>query len=320
MPNRSAQATSEVEVWDTSYVPASQAFGIFREGVRSSFLPWSQEFRSEREFTARVETVRVESGVIGRIYSSPIDATRTDSHIADSKVECVYASLRLLGDSSFRQGDNLVIAKPGDLVIFDSARPTTHKSLGDSDTDAIALLIPKTTLAPAARSLPSPYLIRKEKLIAPLSSCLQFITHNMCVLSRDELNALFDASVKLLPLAAGYYRKSRNVLELGTTNRLLQDILVFIEENLRISDLSAESVAVNFNVSERYVHKLFATRGIAFSHYVTNSRLEHVANDLLEFRRQPVSVLAYRWGFNDLSTFNRAFKSFFGCSPGQYRS
>ncbi len=50
-------------------------------------------------------------------------------------------------------------------------------------------------------------------------------------------------------------------------------------------------------------------------------RLDLVRQDLISdaCRHQPIFALAYRWGFNDLSTFIRAFKKRFGCPPRQYR-
>jgi AraC-like DNA-binding protein len=36
-------------------------------------------------------------------------------------------------------------------------------------------------------------------------------------------------------------------------------------------------------------------------------------------RHVPISFVAYRWGFNDLSSFNRSFKNRFGCTPSRYR-
>jgi AraC-like DNA-binding protein len=34
----------------------------------------------------------------------------------------------------------------------------------------------------------------------------------------------------------------------------------------------------------------------------------------------PISVLAFQWGFSDLSTFNRAFKDRFGFTPSHFRA
>jgi AraC family transcriptional activator of tynA and feaB len=310
---------SVVEVWDTANVPPSQAFDFFCEGVRNSFLPWSQENRS-RAFRARLESVRFENGLIGRIRSTPTEAFRTSVEIADSKVECVYASLQLFGDACIRQGENIVIARPGDLTIFDSTTPTTHTALGPSDTDAIALLVPKSALREGVRSLSSPFPIPSIKLIEPLASCLQFLTQHLHDSAREELNALFDACLDLLPVAASY-RELPHSFYRASSNRLLQAIFVFIDETLHDLDLSARRVGLEFNISERYVHKLFSTLGITFSYYVRRRRLDHVRADLLDpaLRRTPIAVLAYRWGFNDISTFNRAFKKTFGYSPRRMR-
>jgi AraC family transcriptional activator of tynA and feaB len=312
-----------VEVWDTTYVPAAEAFGSFREGVRRSFMPWASEICDDCIFTARLESVRFDDGLIGRIRSTPTRAIRTKAHIAESKVDCIYVSMRLFGDASIQQGDKLVVAKRNDLVIFDAARPTIHTSLGSSDSDAIALLIPKIILAAETRGIGSPRLLRKQEIMEPLSSCMDFITQNLCFLSRDELKGLFDACVDMLPVATGCFSNSRmSSSDFSSGKSLLREIFGFVDQHLSSSELTARSIATNFHISERYVHKLFSKLGTTCSYYVTRRRLERIRADLLNptFRREPVALVAYRWGFNDLSTFNRAFRKLFGCSPRQLRT
>ena len=310
-----------VEIWDTTYLPPAQAFGLFRDGVRRSFMPWETEVVNDRTFEARLESVRFDDGLIGRIRSTPTHGIRTKAHIAESEVECVYASLRLFGDAAIKQGDKFVVARPGDLVIFDSVRPTVHSSLGDSNSDAIALLIPRKALA--VQTLGSPCLLRKHQIMGPLSSCMDYITQNLSSLSRDELKGLFDACVDMLPVAAGCYKISQDSPpEFWSDRSLLRDIFGFVDEHLTSSELTAKSIATNFGISERYVHKLFSRRGITCSHYVARRRLERIRVDLLNpsLRREPIAHVAYRWGFNDLSTFNKAFRKLFGCSPRQLRT
>jgi AraC-like DNA-binding protein len=86
--------------------------------------------------------------------------------------------------------------------------------------------------------------------------------------------------------------------------------------------LSPRSAALSLGISVRYVHKLFAITGTTFSAHVLAKRLELVRRDLasVECRHQPIFGLAYRWGFNDISTFIRAFKKKYGCSPSEYRT
>jgi AraC-like DNA-binding protein len=75
-------------------------------------------------------------------------------------------------------------------------------------------------------------------------------------------------------------------------------------------------------ISVRYVHKLFGFTGKTFSAHVLAKRLDFVRRDLVctNCYNQPISMIAYRWGFNDISAFIRAFKKKYGCSPSEYRA
>jgi AraC family transcriptional regulator, positive regulator of tynA and feaB len=312
---------SAVDVWDTLYLSGPEAFERYKEGVRGTFLPWRTELRSECDFRARLESVRFENGFVGRIRSTPARAIRTKAEIANSHLECLYASLRLSGDAAIQQGENVLVANPGDIIIFDSCKPTIFTSLGDSEGDAVALMIPMTDSL-RGFTLKGPRLLERDRVLDPFSRCFGFLTRNLFAFSRTELQSLFDSCVGLLPLAVGFDAALMLESKLAGSGSLTRDILNFIDENLADSQVSARRVGANFNISERYVHKLLARCDITFSHYLTRRRLEHVRADLVNpaFRRTPISLVAYRWGFTDLSTFNKAFRGLFGCSPRQFRA
>jgi AraC-like DNA-binding protein len=101
-----------------------------------------------------------------------------------------------------------------------------------------------------------------------------------------------------------------------------RELTAFIDEHLATAELSPRFAAEHLGISVRYVHKQFAAKGMTFTSYVTTKRLEFIRRDLISAacRNQPIFTIAYRWGFNDLSTFIRAFKKKFSCSPSQYRA
>jgi AraC-like DNA-binding protein len=163
----------------------------------------------------------------------------------------------------------------------------------------------------------------RQSVIRPLSSCLTFIANNMMSLSREELTALFEACAALLPVAVGHTNDARNEkIDIPKANYILREILSFVHRHISDISLSPQTAADAFDISIRYVHKLFAANGTTFNSYVNSKRLDLVSIDLLSptCRNQPISTLAYRWGFNDLSTFNRLFKARFGSTPSQFRS
>lgn len=86
--------------------------------------------------------------------------------------------------------------------------------------------------------------------------------------------------------------------------------------------LCLADVAAHQGISSSYVRKLFAIEGAKFSTYVLDIRLEKVSQMLSdpEARGHSISAIALKWGFNDVSYFNRAFRRRYGCTPSDLRS
>lgn len=108
----------------------------------------------------------------------------------------------------------------------------------------------------------------------------------------------------------------------ATVMSLFHTFLLWIEEHLTDTDLSAESVAAAHYLSTRYVRRVFAANGATVSALVRQRRLEHIRNELLNPQqvRVPIGEIAARWGMEDPSVFSRAFRQQFGLSPRRYRA
>jgi AraC-like DNA-binding protein len=203
-------------------------------------------------------------------------------------------------------------------VLIDSARRTKVRL--DGAFDALIVTIPKSDMKVADERRVGNALLSQER--TPLSKCLQANAEIMPSASPEEMAGLYQAVCALLPVEAGYFECDRPVGEQRVNiNYLLKSILGHIDQNIANTDLTPHHVANQFGISVRYVHKLFVGCGMTFRSYATARRLDNVCKDLVSpaSRREPVSVVAFRWGFNDLSSFNRAFKSRYGCTPSQFR-
>jgi AraC family transcriptional activator of tynA and feaB len=323
--SKTRPSSSEVKVWDAGNYPPREAFAAFREGICSAFMPWTFEIDSEQTFKGRIESVPIENGAIARAHSVPLRGKRTQGNIADSAMDCYMVAYAIFGNFSVEQKGRISVATSGDLLVYDAMRPTL--SLRDcrcASRSALGLVIPKSRFSHIRNSedIFSNLVIQKTRLMQALANTLNFIAANIHTASREEHEALFDACVSLLPVAARCRSYDANIAGYTGEKQVLNEIMAVAEQDMQSPDLSAVKVAGRLGISDRYVHKLFAERGTTFSSYVTGRRLENIHADLVSSasRALPISAIAYKWGFNDLSTFNRAFKNKFGRPPSRVRA
>ena len=98
---------------------------------------------------------------------------------------------------------------------------------------------------------------------------------------------------------------------------LLEQLLAYIENNMAQKITLAET-ARHFFISESTISQTFRKKmGISFYQCVTQKRL--IASKALIEQNLALEFVAERVGFNDYSSFYRAFKQEFGISPRQYR-
>jgi len=88
-----------------------------------------------------------------------------------------------------------------------------------------------------------------------------------------------------------------------------------IECHLAEPDLSPASVAAALRMSVRMLYLPFEPTGTSFAHHVLHGRLEECRPALLASPARAVTDIAFAWGFNNLSSFCRAFQAAFGMSP-----
>lgn len=314
----------KANVYSSEDCEPSKAYDYFQAAMRDGFLPWSAKKVGDIKFRARIEALHVEDGFIGRVDSVETVSVRAHEDIAASSGEYFYASFNLAGSMAVEQEDQVNVSKPGDLVIFDSERParvSCQPAKGRTYNSAIALMIPKSCFSTldtdvCFRNVRLP----RERLLTPLANSLTLLANRLATGSGAELAAIYDACVDLLPVAAGVFESSEPALHLCPTTETFREILSLVEGLLADTQLSASYTAEALGLSERYVHKLFAKRGTTFGAYVTEQRLTRIRDELVRSNRyKPIAAIAYRWGFNDLSTFNRAFRRRFGCTPSEVR-
>jgi AraC family transcriptional regulator, positive regulator of tynA and feaB len=322
-PPKLSGGPSDISVWDTHYIPPNKAFRTYRDALCSVYMPWSARTDSAADFFGRFETTKVGGGTISRSRCSPMVCIRTPTEVSRSDDECFYVLYVLSGYHACEQNGRKHAARAGQIIVVDSGQPCRVE--GGGPYDIICVTVPKAQLQDInhPEDKLANALLTGGPLATPLLGCASYISRHLTTASTAELEAVYDAWVSLLPLAAGCFDDVNKEKLTGSQNSsLLRAIQEFVSRNIADSELSAHTAADHFGISVRYVHKLFSCSGTTFNAYVAATRLDNIRRDLQcpSWDRRQVSDLAYRWGFNDLSTFNRSFRRRYGCSPTKYRA
>lgn len=107
-------------------------------------------------------------------------------------------------------------------------------------------------------------------------------------------------------------QRSKKVLDLK--------IEEYINDHFLESNFSFASVANKFNFNESYFSQLFKSNfGATFSSYINKKRLDY-SIDLLKNSDLSIKNISYSIGYTNVSTYYRAFRRKYGCSPSAYRS
>ena len=95
-----------------------------------------------------------------------------------------------------------------------------------------------------------------------------------------------------------------------------------VQQAFSAHDVSALSVGRALGLSERTVQQVLNQAGTSFSRLLNDTRSEKARAMLSDSRLNatPVIAIAMACGFNDLSTFYRAFKARYDEAPGAFRS
>ena len=101
----------------------------------------------------------------------------------------------------------------------------------------------------------------------------------------------------------------------GRVAEVQQYIERHFTEELRISDL-----AEKYYVSPTYLSHVFKSQvGYSPKQYILLNRLSY-SKELLETTDLQINHITYKSGFGDVNNFIRAFREWFGVSPGSYRA
>jgi AraC-like DNA-binding protein len=91
-----------------------------------------------------------------------------------------------------------------------------------------------------------------------------------------------------------------------------------IERALTFGNCSADNIALMLSMHRRTLHRTLLKHGTTFTQLLEQCRRKK-AEFLLQDTQMPITEIAVTLGYSDLTSFNHAFKKWFGMPPSEYR-
>lgn len=216
-----------------------------------------------------------------------------------------------------RVGQHEVAVAQGGLVIWQTSLPATFRAA--APVHRFTFLFSERDLARRASSgaVGCRTIHREHALGTVVASFFDGLTHRLDALTDQQAQSAVAMTRDVVNRAilAASSSESRDA-----TDNLVERILEHIDRELGDSKLRPGSVAKTHGISIRYLHLLFARRGLGVASLIRERRLDACRADLATAPDDvTISSIALRWGFTDSSHFSRLFSSTYGISPLGYR-
>ncbi len=316
--SKAAAAKAQVHVWSTDAIRERERFSYWREALCQAVFNLTIEAQPEN-FSARITSRS--SGVLRFATSEStgyrVARHRRDIDTAPSDHYSVFVQLR--GHTVINQGGEQLAYLPNDIAISDGRYPFECDLPGDGRR-AFAV-IPREMVdrrAPWLRGKPLHKLAAGLAFVDLAKRHLLELTSPESTLSEGATGLLTENLCNLLALASADH---------AGTNRLqpelqMEAILAFCRQNLHDAELTPQRVADRFGISVRTLHLRFAQIGETFGRWLLEHRLEACRGALRDEKQRGLNIsdIAYRWGFNDLSHFNKVFRARFEQTPREWRN
>lgn len=292
----------------------------FAEAVGTLTVPW-QIGSTTPNFEGRMRRRSFEKCLFGEMRYGACTGVRDNKEIALSDQPYICLSLYTQGLLDFVQDGSTWRIGSNELLLWDGSKPSLFECLEPTRCELI--WIPTAMVERRIGSV-ADYLGQKASIKESSARLLAYharMLHKTIGDLPDSARAsVLGASIDLIfscfrPADAKLKFTPRIV-------ELLTEAKMEIARRVEWGELRPPDVARALGISLRYLHKIFAVSGTTFSAYVTGKRLERARVALAEsgLRQQTLTEIAHRFGFYDLSHFNRAFSQRYGVRPGAYRA
>lgn len=305
----------------TDSLPVQRRRAYWREALSQTFGAVDMTVPDE------VYSGTIRTQPLGRLQAVTVDgdclsALRTSRLVAQgSEEEYVVVKLLDRGVARLEQDGREAVLGPGDIFVYDMARPVQlnlpesfrtkslvlpRDVLGLSESD-----MAQVTASPLGPDTPLGGLL-SPFLAGLVDGAGTYLPRTSEVMARNVVDLLGVMAEEVLG------RSSADTP--GGNRALLLRIQAFIDRHLADSDLTPQAIARAHHISLRYLHKLFESEDVTVGRWIQRRRLEECRRELARRGNgATIAAVAHRWGFTSAAHFSRVFRAAYGMAPREWR-
>jgi len=302
----------------TDRIHPAERHAFWTEAICRSFSHVETRPLGSAHVSGRFEFVAFGAAKLVRFDSSPQCYTRDARLVSRDGTDDFMFDFQRRGHSSLAQGRNEGTMAPGFGMLYDARRPFEDRLYGpDQRSEVLVVTVPAPALL---RAVPD-----AERLCArpiPLSSTL---SRAVAAFIRSAIDATDLPAGKGEAEIVAYLGALVGIAN-GTGHALSRSSLFALLEAYLKANIAAirppGTIAAEFGISERTLHRVFADRDTSFERHVLKLRIELFRKLLGSGSVQGASIaeLGMRCGFADAAHATRSFKAAFGMTPREFRS
>ena len=306
--------------WSTDSIRERERFSFWRESDLQIGAHVSTEFGARAVLRAHDRPQLRQTSFCRRSIAPVMNSCAARQQVARMPEDYYVVTLHLHGRSQFSQGDEAVALEPNEIAIVDGMRPFRIAFM--EPVQRASAVIPHAMIdrrAPWLRSGPRRKIAANSPFADLIRRHLLQLAGSGLALERNRGDGANGQSVQSSGAGDGARRDARPPAA-RTHARGGAGLLPAGADTIRSSRRRAWP-RISASRCARCIRGSTGADKASAAGCLEN-RLEACGNALRNphFRNDSVSEIAYRWGFNDLSHFNRAFRSRFGIPPRQWRT
>lgn len=275
----------------------------------------------ERDFTGRMEHVGLDERIsVSLVTTCGTSADRTARLAHRAESDDVHLSLQRSSTGIVTAGGGSASVRPGAVTVYATDRPYY---LDYSWTDQQQLIV---QVSRSSLGLPASMLEDAMHRLSLPEGVRQPAARNLfsyaAALPGDKVADKARTAGVLRDLAAVMIRSSfgEGSGVPRTSGGLRHAVQEYLRRHAARPGLDMDEVARAHFVSRRRLYQVFEEDGASPAMFLRTERLRVAERLLCEEPFRTIEWIAYEAGFRDLTTFTRAFRRQFGCTPREWRA